>query len=140
LRLDCADRRTLLAGTALASTLLLSTLLTPTPALAIACTQPPSPTPINNFSNTDPIICVNTEPRTAVSPGDPGAIFLFTTGEGHYINLYNSGPLTGTGLGARGIGAFTGGPDASVTVINVGDIVTDGQQAYGIQAGARRLL
>jgi hypothetical protein len=71
--LRSADRRSLLTGTALASTLLLSSLLAPTPAAAIACTQPPSPAAINNFSTTDPIICINTEPRTAVSPGDPGA-------------------------------------------------------------------
>jgi hypothetical protein len=112
----------------------LSSLLTPTPAAAVACTQPPSPNPINQFSNTDPIICVNTEPRNAVL-GNPGAIFLQTTGAGHFIDLYNSGTLTGTGLGARGIGAFTGGPGASVTVVNLGDITTDGQQAYGIQVG-----
>ncbi len=135
-RLRCADRRSLFAGTALASTLLLGSLLAPTPAAAVACIQPASPTPINDFSNTDAIICVNTEPRTAVFPGDLGAIFLQTTGAGHFIDLYNSGTLTGIGLGARGIGAFTGGPGASVTVVNVGDITTDGQQAYGIQVGA----
>jgi autotransporter family porin len=132
-RLGCADRRALLAGTALASTLLLGTLFAPTPAQAVACVQPASPAPINDFSATDPIICVNTEPRNAIL-GDPAAIFLQTTGAGHFIDLYNSGTLTGTGLGARGIGAFAGGPDASVTVVNVGDITTDGQQAYGINA------
>jgi hypothetical protein len=132
-RLKCADRRSLLAGTALASTLLLTGLVIPTPAQAVACLQPAPPAPISDSSATNPIICVNTEPRNAIL-GDPAAIFLSTTGAGHFIDLYNSGTLTGTGIGARGILVFTGGPDASVTITNIGDITTDGQQAYGIQA------
>jgi autotransporter family porin len=131
-RLRGADRHSLLAGTALVSTLLIGSLFAPTPAQAVACVQPASPAPISDFSATDPIICVNTEPRNAIL-GDPAAIFLQTTGAGHFIDLYNSGTLTGTGLGARGILAGTGGPGASVTINNVGDITTDGQQAYGIQ-------
>ncbi len=130
-RFACADRRALLAGTALASTLLIGSLLTPTPAAAIACTQPPSPNPISTVSVTDPIVCVNTEPRTGVGVD---AIFLQTVGGGHFIDLYNSGTLNTTGLGAHGMFTQTYGQDAFIHIVNVAGIATTGQQSYGIEA------
>jgi hypothetical protein len=94
-RLRSADRKSLLLGTALASTLLISAVLTPTPASAVACIQPPSPNPINTntVGDNQPIICVNTEPRT--NPAG-NAINLTTDGTGSYIDLSNSGVLSAT--------------------------------------------
>jgi hypothetical protein len=67
--------------------------LTPTPASAVACIQPPLPNPINTntVGDNQPIICVNTEPRT--NPAG-NAINLTTDGTGSYIDLSNSGVLS----------------------------------------------
>jgi len=68
----------------LASKLLIgSIVVAPTPAAAVACLQPPSPSPINtNTVGPDQaIICVNTEPRT--NPAG-NVINLTTNGTGSY--------------------------------------------------------
>jgi len=67
-------------------------LIVPTPAAAVSCIQPASPSPISDTEATF-ITCVNTEPRINTA-GD--AIDLSTTGIGSYIDLDNSGVLTAT--------------------------------------------
>ena len=114
-RLNKTDRSSLLVSTALASTLLVGSLFAPTPASAVvACTQPASPAPISFSSNTDAIICVNTEPRTNAA-GD--AIDLSTNGAPHYIDLYSNGLLTAS---QDGIYTRTTGANSFITIDNVG--------------------
>ena len=108
MRLQRADRSSLLVTTALASTLLIGTLLAPTPSVAQTTTcsggPAPGPTPILEIAATS-IICVNGDDR--VSNGDsPDAIALETNGDDHFINLDNSGDLTATD---DGIDAVTDG-------------------------------
>ena len=131
------DRKALLLGTALVSTLLLGTVAAPTPAHAVltcAADVGTGPTPINHSTN-EPIICVNTEPRTNAA-GD--AIYLDTSGKGSYISLNNSGKLTAinsTG-DAFGIYAHSDGNSSPITITNSGDITatSTGGDAAGIWA------
>ena len=91
-----ANRRSLLASTALASTLILGLLAAPSPALAVNCLtgNPPPPGPI--LKSTPPglvITCVNTANRT-----DAGNVIdLQTNVAGGFITLLNSGELISTG-------------------------------------------
>jgi hypothetical protein len=114
------DRKSLRLGTALASTLLIgSIVVAPTPAAAVACLQPPSPSPINtNTVGPDQaIICVNTEPRT-----NPA---------GNVINLTTNGTR-------RGISVETRFGDSPVSIVNCGDIAASGGgDNFGIFATAR---
>src|SRR5262245_47342460 len=87
----CADRASLLAGTALVTTLFLTCLLGPNPAHAASCTQPSSPTPISDLNVNATIICVNTESRTNPTGN---AIELSAIGNNHLVDLYSSGLLT----------------------------------------------
>ncbi|MEX1060793.1 MAG: hypothetical protein WED13_07200, partial [Methyloceanibacter sp.] len=91
-RLRVADRRVLLAGTALASTLLLAALLSPTPAAALTCAGDvgTGPAPIIHTAINDFIICVNTEARTNAAGY---AIQLSTINADHFIELYTTGTL-----------------------------------------------
>jgi hypothetical protein len=120
-----ADCKAVLLGTALASTLVLGSLLVaPTPAGAVACIQPPSPNPINtNTVGPDqPIICVNTEPRT--NPAG-NAINLTTNGSRSYIDLSNSGVLNATNNNnsfMSGVLALTRGDDSPIAVENTAAI------------------
>ena len=136
------DRKALLLGTALVSTLLLGTVAAPTPAHAIltCAADVGSGLPISQSSAVEPIICVNTEPRTNAAGN---AIDLSTSGAGNYINLNNSGKLTAiNSMGdAYGIYAFTNDP-SSITINNTGDITATstgggkggGGNAFGILA------
>src|SRR6266508_3339360 len=120
-RLRCADRKSLLLGTALASTLLIGTMLAPAPAAAVACIQPASPNPINDTEATF-ITCVNTEPRINAAGN---AIQLTTTGTGSYIDLYNSGVLKTTNTNNSFMSAIlanTQGPSSPIAIENVAAI------------------
>jgi autotransporter family porin len=141
-RLRCADRKSLLLGTALASTLLISAVLTPTPASAVACIQPPSPNPINTntLADNQPIICVNTEPRT--NPAG-NAINLTTNGAGSFIDLHNSGVLSATNNNffMSGIFAYTQGLNSPIAIENVAAITATNNgpgNAFAIRALAER--
>jgi autotransporter family porin len=125
-RPKCADRKSLLLGTALASTLLLSSLFVPTPASAVrACLQPASPAPIADSSNADALVCVNTEPRT--NPAGV-AIQLSTNNPNLYIDLYNSGALTANFAGGTAVGILinTSGTNSPVFIENIGQITATG--------------
>lgn len=131
MRLQRADRSSLLVTTALASTLLIGTLFAPTPSVAQTTTcsggPAPGPTPILEIAAAS-IICVNSDDR--VSNGDsPDAIGLATNGDDHFITLNNSGDLTATD---DGIDAVTDGAGSFITIENSGDINAGG---YGIVAG-----
>jgi autotransporter family porin len=134
-RLRCADRKSLLLGTALASTLLIGSLLAPTPAAAVACIQPASPNPIIDAQATF-ITCVNTEPRTNAG----NVIDLQTTGIGSYIDLYNSGILSAYNPIGEAIGIVTITVDANspIDFVNTGGIALtttgNASQAFGILA------
>ena len=136
-RLGCADRKTLLLGTALASMVLLGIVVGPTPAQAVATCDlnppdvPASPGPIS-LDQMQPIHCINTEPRINAT-GD--AIFLNTSGGSYNIYLNNSGELTATNAGgdANGIVAYTKSNGALIDIINSGDIEatsTTGQRLW----------
>ncbi|MEM8644133.1 MAG: hypothetical protein AAGF09_04505, partial [Pseudomonadota bacterium] len=141
---NTASPRVLLLGTALASTFLLASIAAPSTAQAQAATPAPecaanSPVPIDVFSNTAPIICVNTEPRTRDAGPYDAAIGLATTGDDNYVDLTNSGPLTTdpvTGLRSLGISTYTGGQRSTITVTNSGEVHartdSDGEYAIGI--------
>ena len=120
-RLAKADRSSLLVGTALASTLIIGTLFAPTlvSAQTTTCTggPGPGPTPILEASAT-PIICVNTDDRTS-NGTSPDAINLSTTGDDHYIDLYNSGLLTAS---QDAIDTRSRGDNSFITIETVGDI------------------
>lgn len=152
-RVATADRRALLAGTALASTLLLGSLFAPAPASAqVTCptaTFPPpgpitvgSPVPIN-----DDIVCINVDNRL----NDPGnadspsfAIFLYTSGGSDYIDLDNSGSLNADYASrAGGVYTRTNSGNSSISIVNSGrlEIVNSGDMiatplddAFGIYA------
>ncbi|HWM32588.1 MAG TPA: hypothetical protein VNO69_12920, partial [Methyloceanibacter sp.] len=123
-RLRCADRKSLLLGTALASTLLLAGMLTPSPAHATTdclALSPPPPNPI--FVNVaDSIVCVNNDPRN----GAAYAIYLYTTAPDGYIDLFNSGDLvTNNVLFTTGILAVSEGAanvQSPIGIENTGDI------------------
>lgn len=86
----------------LASTLLIgSIVVAPTPAAAVACLQPPSPSPINtNTVGPDQaIICVNTEPRT--NPAG-NVINLTTNGTGSYTKPAVPSPSRTTAIFSQG--------------------------------------
>ena len=120
-RLNKTDRSSILVNTALASTLLVGTLFAPAPAVAqTMCTGGPAagPTPILEFSNSAPIICANNDDRKG-TVADPDAINLSTAGADHYIDLYNSGPLTAS---EDGIDTQTEDDNSFITIENVGDI------------------
>jgi hypothetical protein len=114
LHLPDIDRRSLLLGTALASTLLTGVLCAPSAALAfppgVPCSTP-GPTQIFEYSNTSPIVCVNTDTRI----GDPFAINLYTVGDGLFIDLNNGGTLHSTALG---IVTNTSGYQAGIHIVN----------------------
>jgi len=91
-RLRCADRRSLLAGTALASTLLLSSLLAPTPAYALTNCLTGNPPPGRiAVTVADDIICINVDNR--FNNVGTKVIDLTANGGNHYITLFNSGTL-----------------------------------------------
>jgi hypothetical protein len=139
-----ADRKSLLLGTALASTLLLGTLLAPTPAHAVDCfaaaTPPPGASgPIIVFPPVnDSITCTNTADRfnNPALPQAGAVIRLLTTGDLHFIDLYNGGDLTSisSALVAYGISSITDGDGSPVSIVNSGDVavITTGLSGYGI--------
>ena len=113
------DRKSLPLGTARLEAAHRQHSVAPTPAAAVACLQPPSPSPINtNTVGPDQaIICVNTEPRA-----NPA---------GNVINLTTNG----TG---RGISVETRFGDSPVSIVNCGDIAASGGgDNFGIFATAR---
>jgi outer membrane autotransporter protein len=119
----------LLAGTALVSTLLFAAITAPSPALAVDCTKPPPPGAIVTNA-AEPITCVNTEPRSSAT----AAIQLLTqTNAGSFIDLYNSGPLTGGTV--AGIIAQTLADYSPITIINVGPIDTGNAGIAGQAVG-----
>jgi autotransporter family porin len=134
--LRCVDRRSLLAGTALASTLLLGIMLAPTSASALTCAGDvgTGPAPIDHGAVNDFIICVNTEPRTNAAGI---AIYLSTINANHFIDLYTSGTLSSTNAGtAVGIFTVTSGDNSPLSIENVGAITatSTGLNALGIFA------
>jgi hypothetical protein len=113
------DRKSLPLGTARLEAAHRQHSVAPTPAAAVACLQPPSPSPINtNTVGPDQaIICVNTEPRT-----NPA---------GNVINLTTNG----TG---RGISVEARFGDSPLSIVNCGDIAASGGgDNFGIFATAR---
>jgi autotransporter family porin len=137
LRLACANRKSLLTGTALASTLILASLLVPAPARADVTCPPgtfPPPGPIAIINPGDDISCVNVYDRTN---GAGSVIDLRTNGANEFVNLYNSGALTATNAAgnAFGIQGYTNGPSGSpVAIQNLGDITASASSlAYGIR-------
>jgi outer membrane autotransporter protein len=129
------QRASLLLGTALASTLLLANLVAPTPALAADCVQPVSPNPINEYSNTESLTCVNTEIRRGDAV-DVDAIRLETGGDGLFIDLNNSGLLYSYAVGASdGIHTQTNGLGSHITILNTGDIEATSDGIYARTEG-----
>jgi Autotransporter beta-domain/Autochaperone Domain Type 1 len=132
------DRNGLLLGTALASTLLIGALVAPAPAHAVVTCAGDAglgPTPISHLGEFDSIVCVNTEPRTAV--GAQAAIDLSTTGDDFPVILNSEGRLQATNAGlANGIRTTTVGERSDITIENRGDIgvVAEGANAHGIFA------
>jgi hypothetical protein len=117
-------------------------LLIPSPAGAVVCLQAPSPNPINtNTVGADqPIICVNTDPRT--NPAG-NAVNLTTNGAGSYIDLNNSGVLNATNNNffMSGIFAYTRGRDSPIAIDNAAAItaINNGPgNAFAIRAKAYR--
>ncbi|MGV1013755.1 MAG: autotransporter outer membrane beta-barrel domain-containing protein [Methyloceanibacter sp.] len=116
-QIRCADRKSLLLGTALASTLLLGTLAAPAPANAQLVVCPP----FIAASATDSLICNNAVPVT--NPAG-SAIDLTTTGIGLFIDVDNSGNLTATHpVNAIGIFGNTNAAGSFIDIFNSGDIV-----------------
>ncbi len=142
----CADRRSLLLGTALASTLLLGVVIAPAPALAAAeCTVGgvdvalPPPTTSINIAAIQPIVCVNGDTRIATGAfPDYAAIGLYTVGIGATITLTNDGSLKSSGgVFAFGLHATTAYDDSDIDIHNRGDIqVKNTLYGYGIRAVA----
>lgn len=115
-RVAQTGRSTLLGGTALGSTLVFAVLTAPSPTIAAPCIQPPPPGAIT-VSATTSITCVNTEPRASAT----AAIQIVTqTSAGSFIDLYNSGPITGGST--AGIIAQTLADDSPITIVNIGPI------------------
>jgi hypothetical protein len=133
-RLTFADRKSLLLGTALASTLLIGTLLVPPRAAAAILTCAgdvgTGPAPISH-SNTDPIICLNTESGTATLVSQD-AIYLATGASGAYIDLTNTATGTLTSNYRDGIGTRTSNGNSPTSINNAATIsaVYDGIFAY----------
>jgi hypothetical protein len=112
------DRKSLPLGTARLEAAHRQHSVAPTPAAAVACLQPPSPSPINtNTVGPDQaIICVNTEPRT--NPAG-NVINLTTNGTGSYTKPAVPSPSRTSDILARDTSLFFG-------------------RAYGIYAYANR--
>jgi hypothetical protein len=101
------DRRTLLAGTALASTLIAGGLLAPAPASAQqAISIVGSPTPVDIDNANDCIFAGN-------------CIEITTNGDGAFIDLGNSGNLT---AGQEGIYTATVAANSAINIVNTGVI------------------
>ena len=140
-RLRCADRKSLLLGTAMVTTLFVPTITAPTPAHAVFdCivgppAAPASPGPI--YANQpDAIVCVNTEPR-ANAAGN--AIDLRTFAPGSYIDFKNIGLLTAQDAGqVAGINADTARTNSPITIQNAANITATSltDNANGILAYA----
>ncbi|MGV1013437.1 MAG: autotransporter domain-containing protein [Methyloceanibacter sp.] len=133
-RLGCADRKTLLLGTALASTLLIGTLVTPALAV-VGCpvAAHPLPGPIVIVNPADSIDCFNIFDRN--NAADTAAIRLQTNGPGENIDLYNSGTLTSQNAGLTyGIRASTDGIGSRIDIVNRGDIAatSTANNAFGL--------
>jgi hypothetical protein len=118
-RVGCADRKSLLLGTA----------LTPSPAqAAVTCPQPPGG-PIAINTALDSINCVNV---FNIYAAPITAIDLQTSGANHFITLDNRGNLS---AGYFGIRTFTNGVGSYIDIVNSGDIVVGSvANHYGIYA------
>jgi hypothetical protein len=146
-RLGTANPKSLLLGTALASTLIFSIVLAPTPAAAqtVTCpgTPPPGTDPIVDYSNANPLICNNTDDRTANAASLYRAIDLSTANDDNFVRLDNSGALTAIGANAYafGIDAYTSGNRSSIDIENSNRInatsTGDYVGAIGIYASTR---
>ncbi|MGV1013438.1 MAG: autotransporter domain-containing protein [Methyloceanibacter sp.] len=132
-RLGCADRKSLLLGTALVSTLLIGTIVAPSTVHAVDClATAPLPPGAITVNVADEITCFNTNDRA-------GAIAInLTTGGGannpYSIYLNNSGALTATANVALAILTRTNNDYSSISIINSNTLVATSLQfgAYGI--------
>jgi len=113
-----AERRVLLAGTALVSTLMMAA---PTPASAQALIISNSPV---TFTNTHDCIFAGS------------CVAIVTFGTGASINFTNTGDLAVLGVTASAIYNATASPLSPITINNSGDIATAGVRAHGIQAAS----
>jgi outer membrane autotransporter protein len=111
------DRRTLLAGTALASTLFIGALLGPAPASAQqAVSIIASPVAVDIDNGSDCVFAGN-------------CIEITTNGDGAFIDLGNSGNLT---AGQQGIYAATRAANSAINIVNTGVISSGyGGSYYG---------
>ena len=144
--LTSAERRVLLARTALVSTLIAAT---PTPVSAqIAVFRPFSLFPVTVTNNSDcifPGTCalINTIlPFASIDFTNTGdfavvgfgasAIFANTNFAFSPIDITNSGNIATAGFAAYGIRATTYGSNSPISIVNSGDIATAGFLAHGI--------